>query len=296
MLDELLGRAELKARIEELEEARRELERRLEAEEERRRAAVHDRQQADERVNKLEDRIADLEGQLERARGDEEEASFSRVETLDLERTKELVGRLESVTTGQEGALSAYIDEESRPDGVAETVTDGWALLDRARPCLAYADDFGVLRVLCNPPLPPEPFVSWSEGFRVHPAWFLPQGRFAMALVRSDLFALGVYKDDERLEFDGFESDVKEAHSKGGFSQSRFERRRDQQIDEHLERCHNRLGRLDVERLIVVGQRTLLSEFRERATATAAVDATGKPNEALADAYETFWRTRIYLP
>jgi len=77
-----------------------------------------------------------------------------------------------------------------------------------------------------TPPIEPAPFDRWSDRFRLDESWFRPTGRFAFALVRSDTFALGVYEGDERVAFEGFTSDVKEAHSKGGFSQGRFERRR----------------------------------------------------------------------
>jgi len=78
-----------------------------------------------------------------------------------------------------------------------------------------------------TPPIEPAPFDRWSDRFRLDESWFRPTGRFAFALVRSDTFALGVYEGDERVAFEGFTSDVKEAHSKGGFSQGRFERRRE---------------------------------------------------------------------
>ena len=51
MLDDLLGRTELKERIEELETERDRLEARLEAESERRADAVSAKQTAEERIN-----------------------------------------------------------------------------------------------------------------------------------------------------------------------------------------------------------------------------------------------------
>jgi len=57
-------------------------------------------------------------------------------------------------------------------------------------------------------------FDRWSDRFRLDESWFRPTGRFAFALVRSDTFALGVYEGDERVAFEGFTSDVKEAHSR----------------------------------------------------------------------------------
>lgn len=291
MLDDLLGRSELKARIAELEEQRDRLEGRLDGERERRREAVRDRQEADERINRLEDRIADLEGRLERT-DEEAEPDFRGVESLRGERTHEVLDRLESLQAADEGMLTAMVDEEL-PEEVAEAFGGHASLCSRASPCLVVADDAGLLSAALVPPVRPEPFAVWSDAVELDRAWFLPEGAFAFALVRSDLFALGEYEGAERRSLVAFESDVKGDHSKGGFSQGRFERRRDAQIDEHLERCAEAIEDRSADRLIVVGQRTLLKEF-EQAVQTRAVDATGKPAAALDRAFNGFWTTRLY--
>lgn len=295
MLDALLGRAELKERIEDLQEEKRHLERQLEAEQERRSEAATARQEAEQRVNRLEDRIAELEDRVERHERDESDLDFRGVETVRGDRLAAILDRLDSVETEPEGALTAMVDEDrDLPDQVSETFGDHAPLVGRAAPCVAIADDAGLVSAALVPRVAPDQFASWSDGFELDRSWFLPTGNFALALVRSDLFALGVYEDDERKSFEGFESDVKGDHSKGGFSQGRFERRRDAQIDEHLEKCEDAIGELDVERLFVVGERTLLGEFEEQAIVTKSVDATGKPKEALADAFREFWTTRLY--
>jgi len=111
--------------------------------------------------------------------------------------------------------------------------------------------------------------------------------------VRADVFALGVFDSRERVHYGGFESDVKGNHSKGGFSQDRFERRRESQIRGHVEKCEDALAGVDAERTFVVGQSTLLEQFD--ADVTAAVDATGKPEAALEDAHSTFWTVPLSL-
>ncbi|UPW02370.1 hypothetical protein M0R88_03130 [Halorussus gelatinilyticus] len=300
MLDELLGRAELKERIADLEDDKRHLERQLEAEQERRSEAATARQEAEQRVNRLEDRIAELEDRVERTESGGSDLDFRGVETVRGDRLAEILSRLESVETDPEGALTAMVGDGDRglPAEVEAAFGDHAALVGRARPCLATADDAGLVSAALVPPVTPDPFAEWSDGFRIDREWFLPTGRFALALVRSDVFAVGTYEGRERVAFEGFESDVKGDHSKGGFSQGRFERRRDAQIDEHLEKCEaaidEAVAERSADRLFVVGQRTLLGEFEERADATSAVDATGKPKEALDDAFHEFWTTRLY--
>ncbi len=230
MLDELLGRAELKERIDDLEEENHHLERRVKAEEERRAEAATERQNAEEQVNRLESRIVELEDRVERLQGDEEAVEFRGTESLHGDRLDEVLARLDIVGTEPEGALTAMV-EDDLPETVRNAFGDHAPLLSRAAPCLVTTDDAGLISAALSPPNPPEEFVSWGDSFDFESAWFRPEGRFAFALVRSDLFAIAEYDGRECLSVSGFESDVKGDHSKGGFSQARFERIREGQID-----------------------------------------------------------------
>jgi peptide subunit release factor 1 (eRF1) len=297
MLDRLLGRAELRERIAALESERERLENQLEAESERRADAVSARQDAEERVNRLEDKVAQLEGELERERdaADEDSSlSFRRVETLRGERRDRIVARLRSVDAGAEGALTAMVHEGGDvPEPVADAFGERVALVQRATPCLVLVDDAGVVAATLDVPAPPDAFCEWRDSFRLEDEWVAPTGSFALALVRAGVFAIGEYDGDERIAYRGFESDVKGDHSKGGFSQGRFERRRDEQIAEHLDDCERAIRDRDPERLYVVGDQRLVDELAVDATATAAVDASGNPEAALEDAFHEFFTTTL---
>jgi peptide subunit release factor 1 (eRF1) len=296
MLDDLLGKTELKERIAKLEDEKERLESQLEAEQERRADASTAKQAAEERINRLEDRIADLEGQLEQAESDDD-LTFRYREDVAGDRRDAVLARLRSFETDPEGVLTAYLDDsDDLPDPVEEALGDRTPLARQAAPCLLVADDAGLLATALDPPVPPGAFCEWDDTVAVEPAWFVPQGRYALALVRADLFAVGVYEGTERVDFSGFESDVKSKHSKGGYSQARFDRLRDEQVQDHLDDCAMviRTLRSDVDRLFLVGDAKAIEELDEAADATAAVDATGKPEEALGDAYHDFWTTRVY--
>ncbi len=291
MLDDLLGRTELKERIEALEKRRDRLEARLEAESERRADAVSAKQDAEERANRLEDRIADLEGQVERTDTEEPTIDFRREETLRGDRVDAVLDRLRSFEGDHGSVLTAYIDGDV-PAELRELLGDRTPLLNRASPCLVCADDAGVLSAALRPPIAPEPFVEWGASPRIQRSWFRPVGRFALALVRSDVFAVGVYEADERVSYEGFRSRVKGDHSKGGFSQGRFERLRDEQIAAHVDDCIEALESVEADRRYVVGDRRLIGEFD--ADVTTTVDATGKPKPALSEAFSAFWSVRLY--
>ncbi len=294
MLDDLLGKTALRERIEELEGEKHRLKEQLEAEQERRAEAVTDRQEAQHRVNRLEDRIEQLEDRVERLRSEETTVSVRREERLTDRHLDTVLSRLESVETGPQGALTAFVpDGRDLDPALRGAFGDRSVLVARSAPCLAVTDDTGLIAAGLRPPCSPDPFTVWDEGFRIDREWFQPEGRYTLALVRSDLFAMGTYRGDERTAFHGFDSQLKGQHSKGGFSQARFERLRDEQIDDHLERCRAAIGERETETLYVVGERSLLGEFMHMADETATADATGDPEEALASAFQDFWSVKL---
>jgi peptide subunit release factor 1 (eRF1) len=301
MFDRVLGRAGLKDRIEELEaelaELREENERlqdRLDAESERRSEAVSARQDAQEQANRLEDRIAQLKGELERRESEQAGPQYRGVESIRGERTREVLDRLDSIDAGEEGALTVVVEDQI-PMAVRDAFGERGRLVERAAPCVAVTDDAGLVSAALSGAVRPDPGVTWDRGFELDRSDFLPTGRFALALVRADLFALGEYDGREQLDYRGFETDVKGDHSKGGYSQARFERLRDEQIDHHVDRCREAIGERDADRLFVVGDRAAVSEFADVAVTTAAVDASGDPEDALARAFREFWTTKLYL-
>jgi peptide subunit release factor 1 (eRF1) len=294
MLDDLLGRTELKARIESLEEEKTHLERQLEAEQERRADAVTEHQAAERRTNRLEDRVTELEDRVERLRSEDSEARFGREQAVRGRRLDEILARIESVETGREGLLTAYVpDGHDLPGAVREGFGDRSPLVSRAAPCLAIADDAGLLGVCLSAPVPPEPFTEWGEQARIERSWFQSSGSYTLALVRSDLFAMGTYEGTDRTAFHGFDSDLTSQHSKGGFSQARFERLRDEEIADHLERCRAALAERETDRLYLVGERSVLGQVSAGADVVTAVDATGDPEAALDDAFEEFWSVQV---
>jgi peptide subunit release factor 1 (eRF1) len=294
MLDDLLGRTALKERIEELEEQKGHLEAQLDAEQERRADAVTERQAAERRVNRLEDRVTELEDRIDRLQAGDSDVTVRREDTLRGGDLHEILSRLESFETGPEGVLTAYVaDGRDLSEAVRRAFGDRAPLVSRAAPCLAVGDDAGLLGACLSVPVPPEPFAVWSQQVELDREWLQPSGAFTLALVRSDLFAMGVYEGRERTAFHGFDSDLKSQHSKGGFSQSRFERLREEQIDDHLDRCRAALAERPTDRLYLVGEESVIPELSDEADATAAVDATGEPEPALDDAFAEFWTVRL---
>jgi hypothetical protein len=93
---------------------------------------------------------------------------------------------------------------------------------------------------------------------------------------------------------------VGENHSKGGFSQGRFERRRDERIAGHLDDVRDRLADRDPARLVLAGERAVLDaldldSLDIDAERRVAVDASGDPETALDSAFRDVFSTRLYV-
>lgn len=300
MLDKLLGRAELKEEIDRLEtelEACRDEQERLQeqhdAESRRRKEAVREKQDAQQDRNRMEDRIAQLEGRIDQLTDDERSIDYRGIETVDHRRMATILDRLEGIDATPEGALTAVVGD-SVPEALRNELGQHVALVSRAAPCVAVTDDAGLVAAAFDPPIHPEPRVEWADSFTLDRSLFLPTGRYTLALIRADIFALGEYQGGERQQIESFTSSIKSDHSKGGFSQARFERLRDEQIDEHLDRCRDAISGHDGDRLLLAGEQGALDRLDVDADARVTVDATGEPEDALAEAHEDVWSTRVY--
>ncbi len=306
MIDELLGRAELKARIEELEEENHHLKRRVEAEEERRSEAVSERQSAEATINQLEDKITQLEDAVSRARGSDSEAlSFREVHRYRQAKAESLIERLNSYHAPPDGAYTGMIhDTDAIPDALREQLDDRVALLQRRLPCIVVVDDTGIISLSLEVPHPPNAFAGWDESFSLQKRWIQPTHRrqSIIALVRSDVFALCTYDGETIDTVDLTQTAITEQHSKGGFSQSRFERRRDQQIETHIDSARSTLKTFLTETdtelidtVVVLGEQTLLSDFDDLADHMETVVARGEPEKALQEAVTEFYTVRVSI-
>jgi outer membrane murein-binding lipoprotein Lpp len=211
---------ELASREEELTGRIEELENRLEKEQERARQASAAKQDAEERINRLEDKIASLEDRVD---GDQTGGTAA-IEHHDLDRpqTTELIENL--------GRLSY---RSSKADTIYSTA--GRSITDSETGEMVVADPH-LLRHAIQPPIPVQEEGSYrSEGFMVETLEAMLQDRYCLLHLTAGGSGIAVIEDGEVVEAAIVDADIKAKHTKGGYSQKRFERRRQEQIEEHLE-------------------------------------------------------------
>ncbi len=304
-LDSLLGRKELKERVSELEEVKESLERRLEKTDDRRREAERGKQEAYEERNRLETKVEELRDRLERAEKSGGSAADA-VDVSDVQPTEvsDVVDLISSVEGAAEHLTTAYVSPgdglpEALPDRVHAALSD----VDSSTGLAVYVDDHHVTDV-CLLPLRPvrETHVEHGSAFTVDRDLFRLPGSYVAAVVRSDAFAAGLYRDGELREHAAVTSKVKSGHSKGGFSQKRFERLRDEQIQEHLDDSADALSELvestGVDAVYLLGARDLTGRLADSVDldvdARQTTDARSEGEQLLQDAVHDLRSSRIY--
>lgn len=234
--------AELEDEIAELREERDRLQERLDAEQERLTAARRQKQDAEEEANRLRDRLRSLQDRLD-ADGDDPDDGRRR-HTVQLGR-------------GQTLELLDCIDALELPATEAETVIEGHE---------ARLTDPWLLNHVIETPLPMEALERTDHGFITGPVRDQLAGRYLFVHLTAGGSGIAVIDDGEIVRAETIEADVKGDHAKGGYSQSRFERLREQQIADHLDAVLPVLDRFDdaaYDQALIAGSEQLKSTLIE---------------------------------
>ncbi len=303
-LDSLLGRQELKERIQELEDEKEDVEERLEKVDRRRANAETEKQEAYEERNRLESKVEELRDRLERAEETAETETDVDVRDVNPGELPPLIDVLDSVEGGREKLTTAHVAADHHlphdlPDHVREKLVDSVS----TRGLAVYVDDHGVVEAALVPLTSVEETkVEHGGAFTVDRSLYRLPESYAVAVITSDRFSAGVYSDGERTDFTSVSSNVKSSHSKGGFSQKRFERLRDEQIQEHIGEASAELSQLlerhTVDSVYLLGASDLTGELEEEADVEAELrqttDARGEGENLLSDAVDDLRSTRMY--
>jgi len=296
LVDTVLLRTRLKAHIESLYDEISTLESRISELDEKRTSAITDKQRAYEERNKLQDKVEQLEDQLEKAKATQTDATAATIQDYKPHKTADLYDHLSSLTFAENAALTASVKDESTiPILLSEQLEGRVSAVRTAAPALVITDSYNTFSLALELPRLPSNICVWDDSFELEKSWFRPTGTFAFGVVRSDIFAIGIYDGTDQQDFTGFSSRVDKTHSKGGFSQSRFEQQREEQISEHLNDVREELDDLDdVDQVILVGEENIVKQLSENADVLDTSSATGDPEQALKRAYNEFWTVRLH--
>jgi len=247
---DLFGRKELKKTIEQLRDQLEQqqdkidrLQDRLEKESDRAREAARKKQDVEEERNRLQDRVRSLEDRIGQEQDDD--TPLNDADDLTLRQVEDIIqnlGRIEYATTE---AHTVY----RSGDSLLESETGEAVFLDPH-----------LIRVALIPPLALDPTRQKARTFDMEPIEQLLQGRYLYIHLTSGGSGACIIDGQDVEDAVTVTADIKSQHKKGGYSQKRFERAREEQIQEHLDAfldATDELRERGFDRMIVAGNKRL---------------------------------------
>lgn len=255
---------ELEQKIEDLEEEKNKFKNQYEAEQERRSELATKKQKAEEKLNRLKNKYQDLKNKYDADNEEEtdEEERKSVSKQLDFREGFNFLKKMESITSPEQDLVTVYspTDVEDAEDfrGLKSSVSKNrFQLLQDEDAFIAFLDEEAFDFKLKTRPFFRSDWFN-SENFLVGRAISFIEKEKIWVQVAAGETKIFKEQSGEFEQIDTVKSRVDRDHSKGGFSQGRFERKRDEQIDKHLDQVTEVLEMYD--EVYLLGERSLCAE------------------------------------
>ncbi|MFB6209058.1 MAG: Vms1/Ankzf1 family peptidyl-tRNA hydrolase [Candidatus Nanohaloarchaea archaeon] len=252
---------ELNAEIEELRQQKEKWEKKFEAEKQRRSKLSTEKQEAEEERNRLREKLQQTHSEEEKKDEDiDEEEEFRQLEFSEF---IDGLNRLNSIESSDRDLVKVYcpgeIGDLSNLRELKNSVRKKqYSKIQGLESFIAFIDP--VLGVFCFRLVPFfDEKVEVGMEFHVEDLMEFLDLEKHLCLVsagETEIFReeSGNYERVERIN-----SRVDREHSKGGFSQGRFERKRDEQIEKHLDKVKEELE--DYRNVYLLGEESLCEEL-----------------------------------
>ncbi len=253
----------LEERISEIREEKKRSEERFEAEQERRKKLSRQKQEAEEELNRLKDRLE----QLESEEGDEEASEEEEIELqgLDFQEAYRLLNKLDSLDSDEKDMVTVYvpegIDDVNDISGLKNSVTKNqYSKLGKLEGFVGFLDpDLGSWVLKIVPFFGPR--FELSYGFDTDELLGFIESEKYWVMVSAGETEVYREENGDFEEVERVKNRVDREHSKGGFSQGRFERKREEQIETHLENVKGVLEEYEEEKIFLLGDERFCKEL-----------------------------------
>ena len=251
---------ELEEKLEETREEKESWKNRFEAEKERRSKLSKEKQQAEEEANRLKDKLEGLKSGDEKDTEDGDEKPEK--QALDFDEARKVIAKLASVESSEKDLVTVYhtgdIDDIDDLRGLKNSIT-GEQFNSISNSGIYLFDENHVLDLFlsCRPFFGAE----WSSGDS------FSSGSVSDFMAVEKIWAKVSAGDSKIFRESGGDLELVEhvkdrvnrQHRSGGFSQGRFERKRDEQIESHLDNLREVLP--EEEQVFLVGERDLCTDL-----------------------------------
>jgi hypothetical protein len=274
----------LQTRINELESENKLLSTRLSKQEMRTKKAVSDKQEADLALKKAEEKIEKLERTLENLNEekqitDELTQTFKRAVTLTNAQSCDLLSQIGSIRSRNEDLVTVYLRPNESVTDLdefdIELEQDVKYLMQRIESATGMALFYDMKGMGMAPMLMTPPFPIGESGWKLDRAFdtiqlqeLLEQNQvFCIVLAHAGETFIGISNREAFIDYKVVRSSVKEKHTKGGWSQRRFERLRDEDIKHHAEKARSVFEALvekykaELKMVVASGKHNLIKEI-----------------------------------
>lgn len=254
----------LEEHISELEDEKQSWKNRFESEKDRRKDLSRKKQKAEEELNRLKDKLRNSESG-EKESDSEENKEKEVFESVSFGKARDILEKLDSMESRDGDLVTVYspkkVEDLEDLRGLKNSVSAGqFSELKDLDSFVAFLDQDTGNTVLKMSPFFSSKFVL-EEFFDIADLLEFFNSEKYWVVVSAG--KTKVYREEagEIEEVESIKSRVDREHSKGGFSQGRFERKRDEQIEGHVKQVKKELGDFDEDNLYLLGDEKLCEEL-----------------------------------
>jgi|GEM_PF-479613 len=260
---------ELKSEIEEKKKRIENIEKNLEKEKKRAKEAITEKQKADKNLKKLENKLESLKDKVQRIQNEKDEVeSLKQVKNLPRKKYSSFLSMMSTVELENEGLKTQYVTDKEKIE--SETAKTKLKNIDSKTGFVYLNDELGVFNCVLIPPLPIENSNHLGNKFKLKPLKKQLSNDLIMKFIdfHAGKSVIGSLKKGKFENFKSVKSNIKNQHSKGGFSQGRFERNRKKQIEEHIDKVIEKQDEYteNLDYILLSGNNRMISIFKDETT------------------------------
>ena len=265
----------LQTRINELEYENKSLSERISKQAARAKKALSDKQGADLALKKAEERIDTIERELKNLKEKEDaQLSVREAVTLTADRASDLLFQISSLRSRNDDLLTAYLRPEEAVSDLDRFELDNSVkyMMARIESPTGIALFYNLKSTGMAPQIVAPPFMilesQWKRDYAFDTTQLqeiLDTNRvICILLAHAGESFIGISDRERVIEYKIVRSSVKEKHTKGGMSQRRFERLRDEDIRHHGEKARSAFEALiagyksELEMVVASGEHNLI--------------------------------------
>lgn len=242
------------------------MKRKADKEKKRAKKAITEKQEVDKELKKANQKLETLKAELKRLKDSREEKEiFRKVKSLPRNKVLSLIEDLNGYRGGKK-SFSTHFFSNPEESG-RERIIRATRRIDSKTGYIALWDKNELITCILVPPFPIENDFIREDRFRLDKLKDLYNSelKIGFASIHAGKSGTGLIKGSEMENFKITQGYVKGKHSKGGSSQGRFERIRENQIQKHEEKVREQIKERinDPDYLVLDGNKKILNRIKE---------------------------------